>query len=83
MLSKFTYTANIGRAAVTLDLLQVGVINAFSRQAGRITYSLYDDQKTHIFNFTYMSNTGNLTPMDKSTFRWFRWIHRTNVYSVG
>ena len=29
-----------------------------------------------------MSNTGNLTPMDKSTFRWFRWIHRTNVYSV-
>ena len=52
MLSKFTYTANIGRAAVTLDLLQVGVINEFSRQAGRITYSLYDDQKTHIFNFT-------------------------------
>ena len=32
---------------------------------------------------TYMSNTGNLTPMDKSTFRWFRWIHRTNLYSVG
>ena len=32
---------------------------------------------------SYMSNTGNLTPMDKSTFRWFRWIHRTNVYSVG
>ena len=31
----------------------------------------------------YMSNTGNLTPIDKSTFRWFRWIHRTNVYSVG
>ena len=30
-----------------------------------------------------MSNTGNLTPMDKSTFRWFRCIHRTNVYSVG
>ena len=26
MLSKFTYTANLGRAAVTLDLLQVGVI---------------------------------------------------------
>ena len=37
MLSKFTYTANLGRAAVTLDLLQVGVINAFSRQTGRIT----------------------------------------------
>ena len=32
---------------------------------------------------SYMSNTGNLTPMDKSTFRWFRWIHRTNVYPVG
>ena len=45
MLSKFTYTANLGRAAVTLDLLQVGVINTFSRQTGRITYSLYDDQK--------------------------------------
>ena len=30
-----------------------------------------------------MSNTGNLTLMNKSTFRWFRWIHRTNVYSVG
>ena len=29
-----------------------------------------------------MSNTGNLTPMDKY-FRWFRWIHRTNVCSVG
>ena len=44
MLSKFTYTANLGRAAVTLDLLQVqGVINAFSRQTGRITDSLYDD----------------------------------------
>ena len=52
MLSKFTYTANLGRAAVTLDLLQVGVINTFSRQTGRITYSLYDDQKTHIFNIT-------------------------------
>ena len=26
-----------------------------------------------------MSNTGNLTPMDKSAFRWFRWIHRTNI----
>ena len=34
-------------------------------------------------DYAYMSNTGNLTPMDKSTFRWFRWIHRTNVYSVG
>ena len=52
MLSKFTYTANLGRAAVTLDLLQVGVINTFSRQTGRITDSLYDDQKTHIFNIT-------------------------------
>ena len=31
----------------------------------------------------YMSNTGNLTPMDKYTFRWFRWIHRTNKSSVG
>ena len=31
----------------------------------------------------YMSSTGNLTPIDKSTFRWFRWIHRTNIYSVG
>ena len=29
-----------------------------------------------------MSNTGNLTPMDKSTFRWFRWIHRTNISSL-
>ena len=49
MLSKFTYTANLGRAAVTLDLLQD---NAFCRQTGRITYSLYDDQKTDIFNIT-------------------------------
>ena len=30
-----------------------------------------------------MSTTGNLTPMDKSTFRWFTWIRRTNMYSVG
>ena len=30
-----------------------------------------------------MSNTGNLTPMDKYTFRWFRWIHRTNKSPVG
>ena len=45
MLSKFTYTANLGRATVTLDFLQVGVINAFSGQTGRITDSLYDDQK--------------------------------------
>ena len=30
-----------------------------------------------------MSNTGNLTPMDKYTFRWFIWIHRTNKSSVG
>ena len=32
---------------------------------------------------TYMSNTDNLTPMDKYTFRWFRSIHRTNKFSVG
>ena len=32
---------------------------------------------------SYISNTGNLTPMDKYTFRWFRWIHRTNKSSVG
>ena len=38
MLSKFTYTANLGRAAVTLDLLQVGVINAFSRQTRKPIY---------------------------------------------
>ena len=30
-----------------------------------------------------MSSTGNMTPMDKSIFRWFRWIHRANMYSVG
>ena len=47
-----TKAENLDRAAVTLDLQQVGVINAFSRQTGRITYSLYDDQKTHIFNIT-------------------------------
>ena len=45
-----TKAENLGWAAVTLDLQQVGVINAFFRQTGRITYSLYDDQKTHIFN---------------------------------
>ena len=40
--------------------------------------SLIDEHKK-----AYMSNTGNLTPMDKYTFRWFRWIHRTNKSSVG
>ena len=34
-------------------------------------------------DIAYMSNTGNLTTMDKYTFRWFRWIHRTNKSSVG
>ena len=42
-----------------------------------------EERFTKISERAYMSNTGNLTPMDKSTFRWFRWIHRTNVYSVG
>ena len=71
-------------AAESLKKACVGVlINGKSAQA------LVDSGSTHNFihpdivKSPYMSNTGNLTPMDKSTFRWFRWIHRTNVYSVG
>ena len=30
-----------------------------------------------------MSNTGNLTPINKYTFRWFRSSHRTNKFSIG
>ena len=32
---------------------------------------------------TYMCNTSNLTTMEKSSFRRFRWIYRTNKFSVG
>ena len=31
----------------------------------------------------YMSNTCNLSPIDRSAFRWRGWTHGTNMFSIG
>ena len=52
-----------------------------SERRDMLSQNLFDNIARH--KDPYMSNTGNLTPTDKYTFRWFRWIHRTNKSSVG
>ena len=56
-----------------------------AKRSFRLTKFISNDREVieSVPKLAYMSNPGNLTPMDKSTYQWFRWIHRTNVYLVG